>query len=127
MKPSCVWHHGEPRWEHKPGGEKLSYSGANFSVSNASWVHIKRQLADAVRFLKKHRRDIKKLSKMPGIQFLFLDVAVERRPESIVQREEFSAELAKLLGSLGLGLTVSLYPETDSAVKSNRGDRRTRG
>ena len=115
MKPCVIWHRGEPHWAHKPEGPKKNNSGANFAVSNASWKQLNRQTAQAVRFLKKHRNDIKRLSKMPGISTFCLDFPVDTRfgPKVCVQGETFPAELVKLSGSLGLAIWVSIYPEND--------------
>jgi hypothetical protein len=100
---------GEPRLpKTKPNGEKHKTSGVNVQVSNADFTNLKRQIRDAVTFLERHRRALRRLGRASGVERLTLDFGVADRGVA-AQFDYFPPELIAAAGSLGIGIEVSRY------------------
>jgi len=117
LQPSKVFRRGESRLPRsKPEGPRHEASGISIDVSDASWRDLSAQIADAERFIKANRLEIKRLAKSPGITDLTLDFPIESRMggENVVaQFDKFPATLVSLAGALGIALELSIYPCSD--------------
>ena len=112
--PVCnVYRRGEPRLPRsKPRGPKHKSSGITVVVSDASWSKLPAQVRDAERFLSKHKREIKRLSRFPGVDGLVLDFPIHLRigRKVVAQFDRFPASLVRAAGQLGVALELSIYP-----------------
>ena len=106
-----VYKRGEPRLRSKPRGARHQYSGITAVVSDASWSDLQAQARDAVRFLVKHNREIRRLSRLPGVDELVLDFPIDLRigARSVAQFDRLPATLVWNAGRLGLALELSIY------------------
>ena len=87
----------------------------NVSVSTREVSDLRGQIEDAIEFLSKNDRELKRLRDFPGLQRMDLDFPIEDR-DVVYQRDAFPHKLLSLLGRLRIGLIVSRYP-AHSAVE----------
>ena len=110
---AALYRKGEPEYKHKPKGPKKKYSGFNICVSNAEFENLKRQIKDAVEFLKDkdNSRQISILANYPGVEDLGLDfgVSCKQRDKFPIKWYYFPPELLLLAGKLGIGLEITFY------------------
>jgi len=103
---------GQPRFPRsKSGASKHEVSGITVVVSDAPWSDLPAQIRDAERFLSKHRREIARLRRWPGVQIVVLDFPIDLRigRRIAAQFDRFPASLVRKAGSLGLALELSIY------------------
>jgi len=84
---------------------------------------FEQQTRDAISFLTRYRTEIEQLRRLDTVKSLVLDFGYECRlnNESVcVQSDLLPNELLHLAGSLGLNISLSLYPLLD---RSNLGGR----
>lgn len=112
LRTTSVWRRGKPKFQKWPNRGKMTFSGFNITVSNASWSSLSRQASGAIRFIKKNRNELKRLSRFQGLQYFQLDFPLDLRigPKVAVQGEYFPQALVKEAGAIGLGLAFSIYP-----------------
>jgi hypothetical protein len=79
------------------------------SVSTREFSDLTGQIADAIEFLSKNGRELKRLRDFPGLERMDLDFPIEDR-DVVYQRDGFPPQLLSLLGGLRIGLVVSRYP-----------------
>ncbi len=113
---------GEPRFTSKPRGRKRLRSGFSVDVSDADFGRLKKQIADAVRFLRRYRREILRLRRFPGVELMSLDFGIEQT-EAYVFSENIPAQLAKLAGELGLDIEFDALSGDKSSQRRDRQDR----
>jgi hypothetical protein len=70
---------------------------------------LRGQIEDAIEFLSRNDRELKRLRDFPGLQRMDLDFPIEDR-DVVYQRDAFPHKLLSLLGGLHIGLIVSRYP-----------------
>ena len=112
-----VYRRGEARRPRSaPKGPKHATSGFTVPVSNATWSNLAAQIADAERFLKKHRDELGRLSRCRGLEVLLLDFPIELRigkktgrSKVAAQSDRFPASLVRAAGTLGIGLELTIY------------------
>jgi hypothetical protein len=63
--------------------------------------------------LERYEKELKKLGKFPGVEFLTLDFGISLR-DVVAQFEYFPSELLLFAGKLGIGLAISLYKISES-------------
>jgi hypothetical protein len=82
------------------------------AVSDASWSNLPAQVRDAESFLSKHKREITRLSRFPGVEGLVLDFPIHLRigRKVVAQFDLFPATLVRAAGKLGIALELSIYP-----------------
>jgi hypothetical protein len=104
FKPSVVYRKGQRR---KPAsrGSQVS-SGFNLTVSNSD--EPKRQVDDALAFVRDNREELLRLGRFGGVDDVILDFAIAQR-EFVAHSAELPAELLTLAGSLGIDIHVSSY------------------
>jgi hypothetical protein len=109
MPVTKVYVRGEPRLTNRPKGKRSDLSGVNVTVSRADFTNLERQIRDALAFLKKHKRDIRRAGRAVGVEQMTLDFGIARR-DVAAQFDYFPPELVSAAGQLGLGLELSQYP-----------------
>ena len=114
---SCVLRFSSPRLDArvqqisvKP--YRVERNTAHFDVSKRDFDDLSGQVSDAVNFLQTHAAELKQMLSDPGAEGT-LDFAVESR-EGTFHFDTFPATLVREAGSLGIALTVSHYPVTES-------------
>ncbi len=112
LKPDSLYRKGEYRTKKSIN---LS-SGARYLVSNADFDNFEDQKKDAIRFLRNNATPIREIMSIPGHESAELDFGINRR-DVLVQSDFFPAELAKLAGEFGIGITLSVYPESKEENK----------
>lgn len=115
LEPLVVYRRGEPRGPRSAPTRPLNEdSGMNVSVSTREFSELENQIEDAILFLENHRQELRRLRAFSGVDRIALDFPIEER-DVPVQRSSFPAELLSLMGELGVGLLVSIYPRTTDA------------
>lgn len=89
----------------------------NVEVSGADFDNLKKQIRDAIKFLKENKAEIIKLKKCKGLDRTGIDFGIAKR-DVIVQEDVFYHELLALVGSLGLDIALSQYPISDDSKKT---------
>ena len=117
LQPCAVFRRGEPKFSNKPKGKKRTSSGLNISVSNASLTNFRRQVKDAIQFIDKNKKEIKKLIQTKEIEGVELDFGTSRDEHTFVQEFAFPVELIARAGNLGLEIRLSSYPVADDKKK----------
>jgi hypothetical protein len=118
LKPIAIWKRGQ-KFKRKIRGRKSHRdSGFNCEVSEKDFDQFNAQIRDAIDFMKFLKKDLKRLTAFPGVEKAGLDFGITNRALSdkkiLVQSDAFPAELAKLAGSLGLDIAMTLYPPSFS-------------
>ena len=112
LKPTDVFRKGEPRSKAKPNGKKNEISSINISVSKADFTQVNKQIADAIKFLQKNKTEIRGLTQSLGVDNSELDFGIVKRNVA-VQTDCLPPDLISLAGNLGLGISMTLYPNID--------------
>jgi hypothetical protein len=124
LKPYAVFRAGEPRFASQSNGQRHEMSGFKVKVSRSSWDGLGGQVADAIAFLKKHKRSLSKLRSIRDVEDITLDFPLDLRIDRknvFVQFDCFPPELVSLAGSLGCGLELSIYPrDLEELVRARR-------
>lgn len=94
----------------------LGYSGFKIDASRADFSDLGKQIKDAIRFLKRNRKELAILSKFRGVETIELDFGIASR-DVPVQCDSFPAELVRLAGELNIGITLSQYPSAKGKPK----------
>ncbi len=118
LQPCAVFRRGEPKFMNKPKGKKRTMSGLNIPVSNAAMTNFRKQVKDAIQFMSKNKKEIRKLINAKGIDGTELDFGTSRDEHTFLQEFVFPIELTVLASSLGLEVRLSSYPVSDD--KKNR-------
>jgi hypothetical protein len=107
---------GEPRRPQRRSSRHET-SGLVIPVSDSSSSDLPRQVADAEEFLARHRKELLRLRRCAGVEWLVLDFPVRLRigkkirgQEVAAQFDRFPASLVRAAGSLDIALELSLYP-----------------
>jgi hypothetical protein len=111
IKPYKIFKKGDPIFESKPNGKKLSFSGMAFVVSKADFDQLKKQIKDSTRFLSRNKLELKKIIRNKDIEYAVLDFGSKLRigKDVAIQSDYFPFELLKLAGDLKIGIEISLY------------------
>ncbi|MGA9511857.1 MAG: hypothetical protein WBV55_24780 [Candidatus Sulfotelmatobacter sp.] len=104
-----AFHRGELQFPSSIVTRKSEYSGMHVSVSTREFSDLRGQIQDAIEFLSKNDRELRRLRDFPGLQRMDLDFPIEDR-DVVYQRDGFPHKLLSLLGGLRIGLIVSRYP-----------------
>ena len=108
LEPITIFKKGRPRI---PGGTTLSpSSGFNVEVSSADGV-LEKQARDAVRFLKRHARDLARVRHRKGFVGMTLDFGLYclSTSDRLSQSYRLPAPLVELAGKHGVELELSFY------------------
>jgi len=108
LDASAVCYRGQPL--KVPKGKLQKVSGFSVTINDTRMFgDLSPQIPKALRFLRKHRRELLRLSRFPGVSDLRL-VFPWCRPEGTYGVERFPAELLELAGSRRIGIELSFYP-----------------
>jgi hypothetical protein len=113
LEPYSVFRAGDPRFASRRNGKVYETSGFMVDVSRGPWNTLAGQAADAIAFLKKHRRTLHHLRSIPEVEDIRLDFRLDLRIDRekvFAQFDYFPPELVSLAGALGFGLEISTYP-----------------
>lgn len=119
LKPYRKSYKGQPKFETKPAGEKLTHSSISLETSKADFNDIKKQIDDTIRFLKINNDKLAHIVSTKGIDKAVLDFGIDLRIDRkkvLIQSDTFPNELLKLAGDLGLDIEFSLYPVDLEAI-----------
>ena len=110
--------HPAPYQVHRRGeiyliDKKRHYSSSvKFHASRAGTDQFRRQLHGAEKFLLRNKDEIIKAAQLPlGIQFMYLDFAVDHDTKWFMQTFEFPPSLCSVAGELKVTLAISIYSE----------------
>lgn len=108
--PCTVYRKKEPRSPASEPQRKVhESSGLHVDVSGADFGNLHDQIQDAISFLQKHKMELERLCKFPGVERVILDFGIAKRATA-AQYDHFPPELLYLAGSLGIGIELSQYP-----------------
>jgi hypothetical protein len=111
-----VFHRGQPL--KVPKGKLLPWSGFSITINHTRvFGDLSPQIPKALRFLRKHQRELLRLSRAPGVSDLRL-VFPCCRPAGTYGVERFPAELVGLAGACRISIELSFYPDGDLIVGS---------
>jgi hypothetical protein len=111
---------GQPALKSKPQGRKITHSQIGIQTSKAAFNDLKKQIKDTIRFLKKHKGNLKMIKETDEIDLAFLDFATDLRIDNKkvhFQSVRFPTELLQLAGDIGLELEISVYPMGKANLK----------
>ena len=115
MVPDSFWRRGEKRFPMSTTNERINeHSGVRFLASGAEFSEFLKQIEDVTAFLRKNESDIKILMAFPGMEGAVLDFGAELHPPGWASFT-FPPEVARLAGSLGVALCISVYPVEEEA------------
>jgi hypothetical protein len=92
-----------------PLGRPYTGTSIHVDVSTAEFSDLARQTDDAVRFLQRNQAGIREALGFPGVEDGRLDFAVNHR-DLAIDCKYLPPKLLKLVGDLGLGVEISVYP-----------------
>jgi hypothetical protein len=99
--------------ERKAKDRVWDSSGFTVVVSEASGDNFAEQIQDTVGFLREHREELARLLKCDGLEMVQFDFGVSRK-SGFLQSSYFPPELLTLVGTLGIGIELSIYGEDES-------------
>ncbi len=108
----CFKHYkGEPKFKSKPLGEKLPYSSLVTQTSKASFDNLEKQIADTIKYLKRHKSKLSLIKTTKEVENALLDfgVALRINKKQPAQFDRYPNSLLSLASELGLDLHISLY------------------
>ena|SRR5438876_557055 len=111
FKPCIVYHKGEYRFPTSK--RKETTSGMNIIVSNASGNNIKRQIKDAISFIRRNKDELSRLKKYHGVESLYLDFGINIKvghEDSFIQIIRLPEELIHSAGNIGIEIEFTFYP-----------------
>lgn len=130
LEPYSVFRSGEPRVSSQPKGKIHDESGFKVDVSRSPSDNFAGQVADAIAFLKKHKRTLAKLRSMPEVEDIRLDFPLDLRIDHqkvFTQFDYFPPALVSLAGALGCGLEMSIYPRDPEQLARRKSSRERSG
>jgi hypothetical protein len=95
------------------------HSGFQSNVSNKEWSDLPGQITDANRFLRRHKKDLKKLCNDFKVCDIHLDfpITLRIRGKTFAQFDFLPPELISLAGKFQIGIEISLYPASKMPKK----------
>jgi hypothetical protein len=113
LVPCKVWRKGEPSRRGRESSPR-STSGLNIAIGKAAVSDSVGQIRDAIAFLQQHDVQIRQLTKFPGVAGLEIDFAFALTAETYIQTDHLPRELVELAGRLGIGITLTHYPVSET-------------
>jgi hypothetical protein len=108
LSGATAFHRGDATDPGATDGPRRSASGFNLPVSQAGIDDLDAHVRDALRFLRRHEDELRRLSGFPGVEEVCLDFSLPRR-EVAAQAHVFPAELLWQVGALDIDLVVTDY------------------
>ena len=88
----------------------------NLTISESDGDRVPAQIEESLLFLSKNKDAINAIQGLAGVQDLCVDFSWDFPSNSIGQYNRFPASLAKLCGSLGIDIKVSVYATLEGGV-----------
>jgi hypothetical protein len=126
LRPNRKGYKGQPMFKTKPEGERLAHSSISIEISKAGFDNLKKQIAETIRYLKRHKNKLSHVSATKGIDYAVLDFGVDLRIDRkkvLTQSETFPRELLKLAGDIGIDIELSIYPVDMETILEKRYQR----
>jgi hypothetical protein len=123
LRPYRKSYKGQPKLKTKPDEDRLTHSSISIETSKADFDNLKKQIADTIRYLKRNKDKLVKITSTRGIDYAFLDFGIDLRIDKkkvLTQSDTFPSELLKLAGDLGVDIELSIYPVDMEAVLEKR-------
>ena len=130
--PYCECHDRDTPMKFGPQkGMPYGYAGFKSDVSSKAWDDLPGQISDAIRFLRRHKADLKRLKTKLQVSDVRLDFPHNLRighHDIVAQFDYLPPNLISLAGELGIGIELSLYtaPSSPRSGKMRKGSGRTR-
>ena len=110
LEPVAIFKKGERRFKSsQPDAPKRQSSGLNFEASAADFSALDIQMEEALVFIQEQHAFIAGLREFPGVESVSLDFGAEIHPPGWCSFN-FPSKLMLACGSLGVSLTLSVYP-----------------
>jgi hypothetical protein len=109
---ATAFHRGDADIPGALGSRRRTASGFNVTVSRAGFDDLDAQIRDAVRFLRLHEDELRRLSGFDGVDEVCLDFGL-RRSDAPARTYLFPAELLWQAGALDIDLVVTHYAVAD--------------
>ena len=119
-KPCAIFRRGEKRGIL--GNKKNAESSFNLGVSEASWLDLAAQVRDATKFIQKHKSELRRLKRFPGVEGVVLDFPVEDRmsENKMTYTIQIPEAFIQVAGGAGLSIEVSIYVPSRRSKKSSK-------
>lgn len=108
LSGAAAFRRGEPAGPGLEEDKRRLASGFNVTVSRAGFDDLDAQVRDAVKFLRSHEDELRRLSGYPGVEEVCIDFGIRHRDEP-AQTDVFPAELLWQAGALDIDLVVTYY------------------
>jgi hypothetical protein len=106
-----IFRRGEPVLPRsKPRGAKNKFSGLNIQIASKDGLNGRASVLvrKAMRVISKHRQELARIARAPGVESAVLDVGVPRL-DVAGQFERIPAAFLLELGKLRIDLEISIY------------------
>jgi hypothetical protein len=103
---ATTFHRGDPAVAGAAEGQRRGASGFNVPLGRGGLDDLDTQIRDAVKFLRQHEDELRRLSGVRGVEEVGLDFGIRRR-DVAAQTEIFPAELLWQAGALDIDLVVT--------------------
>jgi len=108
LNVTSIFYRGQPL--KIPKDKLLEESGFSVTINHTKvFGDLRRQIPKALKFLRSHQVELRRLAHFPGVSGLRL-VFPCCRPAGTYGVERFPAELLALAGSRGISIELSFYP-----------------
>ncbi len=101
---------GQPRLRLEHVSEHNEF---HILTHKAREVSLQTQITETIAFFRTHAEDLARIMSFPGVTGAELDIGIVGR-DVIVQNEYLPPELLMLIGKLGIGINLSMYPVSES-------------
>ena len=109
-----------------PKGRVLKQSEISMDLCEADVdVGLTEQIQKTIAFLKKNKKELKRLSKYSGVDEVYISFGIPLRDEVAIF-DFFPAELLSLAGSIGLGIHLCQFRCRDEPVAKRPGKKSER-
>jgi hypothetical protein len=88
----------------------------NLTISESDGDRVPAQIEESLLFLSQNKDAINAIRDLPGVENLCLDISWDFPSTSIGQYNRFPSSFAKLCGSLGIDIEVSVYATSECGV-----------
>jgi hypothetical protein len=116
LEPYSEFRKGDKCVPENPRNERRHLTGGcKFDVSSSDGV-LADQVIDAIDFLHRHYDDLARLGSDSSVESMYIDFGYYQRIDeetAWVQCDYLPPQLLRLVGELGIGIELSLYPKPE--------------
>jgi hypothetical protein len=112
LQPYSVFHKGDRVFPESARNDKIHEVGGFKCDVSAPSSDLAQEVAEAIQFLSRYEADLRRLGSVANVESISLDFGYDVRidgEQCVVQCDLLPPELLRLCGSLGIGITLSLY------------------